>query len=216
MAQSISSLNQFFAIKDIPQKELNKIVKSEEFKPVIENVKKKLKGIIVPDLFYEKMIKQISELLKIDLRAILLSAWSASDELKKFLDSKNYSEDEIVMVPLAEHKISSEHNPTLKPAINQVPIAEITFNIALEFVLKGVILNIQNGVITDVSLGNFAGKGAVKYRDTTILEKEVNLPDPFGAISLGKGIPIKDKPEAIHKRLEMILGGNPNQSTEVH
>jgi hypothetical protein len=216
MEQSIDNLSQFFGIKDIPKKELTQIVKSDEFKPVIEGVKKKLKGVTAPGFFYESMLKHISELLKIDLRAILLSAWSASDELTKFLDSKNYSEDEIVMIPLAEHTITSEHNPALKPSINQVPIAEIKFNIALEFVLKGVILNIQNGMITDVSLGSCGGKGSVKYKDSTILEKDMQLPDPFGPISLGKGIPLKDPSEAIHKRLEMILSEVPSLNKEIH
>ena len=53
MKEAIDTLNHFFQIKDIPKNELNKIVKSDEFKPVIESVEKKLKGIKYNKYYYE-------------------------------------------------------------------------------------------------------------------------------------------------------------------
>lgn len=200
------TLNQFFAIKDLPKKKLSEIVKSKEFNPIKKEMSKELKGIPIPEKFFEEILKQLSDLLDIDIRAILLSVWGKSEEFQKYLDAHNYPPDETVLVPLAEHTITSEHNPSLKSFIDKVPIGNMTFHINVELTLKGVIAKIQNGKLWGGSIGSCSGKGAITFGNEHILEKESQPISMPGSIDLSDGIPIHDTAEDLHSILSKIVG----------
>ncbi len=200
------TLNQFFAIKDLPKEKLSEMAKSKQFSPIKEKMSKELKGIPIPEKFFEEIFKQLSDLLNIDIRAIILSVWSKSGEFQKYLDARNYSPDETVLVPLAEHTITSEHNPSLKSFLNKIPLGKMTFHINIELTLKGVIAKIQNGKLWGGSIGSCAGKGSITFGDKHILEKEsqpILLP---ATIELHDGIPLQNTAEDLHSILSKIMG----------
>ena len=190
MDKTSATLNQFFSFKELSKERISEIAKSKEFSSLREKISKELKGLPVPDAFFEQMIKQVSELLNIDVGTILGSAWSKYEEFLEYRDQEKYPPEEIVLVPLAEHTIISEHAPCLRPQINKVSLGEIKFDISLELALKGVILKIQNGKIMEATLGSCEGKGSVKHGDFSILERQT---EPFsvpGSLSLGEGLAI--------------------------
>ena len=209
MKNTRASLSQLFGVKDIPQDRLTELVESKEFEPVKESISKTLKGLPVPDNFFEKMIEQLSALLKIDTLAILLSSWGASKELLKYVNRDEYPPDEIVLLPLAEHTITSTHKPSLKPSIKNVPLAEIQFNINLALKLKGVILKLQNGRIMEVTIGGCNANGTVKFQDFKIVEKKGEFPELLGSFDLGEGIPINEPAEKVHETIGE-MGEDPN------
>lgn len=191
--ENAPTLNQFLSIKDLSKKQLSEIVKSKEFRPVRDKMKKQLKGLPVPEKFFEEILKQLSELLNIDIRAVLLSVWAKSEEFGKFLNTEDYPPGEIVLVPLAEHTITSEHAPSLKSFLNKIPLAEMTFHINIELALKGAILKIQDGKIMGGTLGSCAGKGSITYgEDQVLLQKESEPWQLPGSIDLSDGIPIQE------------------------
>lgn len=199
------TLKHFFSIEHLTKERLSEIARSKEFHPIREKMKKAMKGVPVPAAFLEQMLKQLSDLLHIDIRAILVSAWSKSDEFLDYIDPDKYPPDEKILVPLVEHTITSEHSPSLKSFINQIPIGEIKFHVDLELVLKGVILKIQNGKIMEVTVGSCDGKGEVKVGDEILLERESSPWELPGSIDLGDGIPIQEKAHEFHSIISKII-----------
>ena len=200
------TLNHFLSIKDLSKERLSEIIKSEEFKPVREKMAKELKGIPVPEKLYEEIFKQLSELLHIDIRAILLSVWSKSEEFGKFLNTDSYHPGEMVLVALAEHTIVSEHNPSLKSFIDKIPLGEMTFHVNVELDLKGAIIKIQDGKIMGGSIGSCAGKGSITFGDDHVLiEKESEPWQLPGSIDLSDGIPIQQHLDDFQGILSKII-----------
>jgi len=199
------TLKHFFEIEHLTEERISEIARSKEFDPIRDKMKKAMKGVPMPASFMEQMLKQLSDLLHIDIRAILVSAWSNSDEFLAYIDSDKYPPDETILVPLVEHTIASEHSPSLKSFINQIPIGEIKFHVDIEFVLKGVILKIQNGKIMEVTVGSCDGKGEVKVGDEVLLERESSPWELPGSIDLGDGIPIQEQAHEFHSILSKIV-----------
>ncbi len=198
MNNASTTLDQFFAANELTSDKISEMVNSADFKPVREKIDKELKGMPLPGSFFETMIKQISDLLNIDIRAILLGAYGQSENFLPYLDADKYPPEEMVLVPLAEHTIVSEHAPSLKPSINKIPLGEIKFKIDLQFILKGVILKIQNGKIWSISAGSCLGRGTVKYGEMPLLSREVELPNSLISMDIDEGIPLKDTIENVH------------------
>ena len=134
--------------------------------------------------------EKIDDLLDIPIPDILQRAWKKRKEMLKYTDKDKYPPEVTSMVNLLDHTIKSEHNPYLEVKINGNLIGKIDFHIVLSLVIKGILLKIQDGKITEITTGTIKGKGSVKCEDYVILEKEsetFNLP---GSINLGDGIPI--------------------------
>jgi hypothetical protein len=210
--ENAPTLNHFLSIKDLSKKQLSEIVRSKEFKPVKDKMAKQLKGIPIPEKFFEEIFKQLGELLHIDVRAILLSVWAKSEEFGKFLNTEDYPPGEIALVPLAEHTITSEHSPSLKSFINKIPLGEMKFHVDIELALKGVILKIQDGKIMGGAIGSCAGKGSITYGDDHVLMQKESEPWELpGSIDLSDGIPIQEQLhdfQAILSKIINITGTN--------
>lgn len=200
------TLNHFLSIKDLTKKRLSEIIKSEEFRPIRDKMAKQLKGIPVPEELFEEIFNQLSELLHIDIRAILLSVWGKSEDLRKFLDTDEYPPGEMVLLPLAEHTITSEHNPSLKSFIDKIPLGELTFHVNIEMALKAVIVKIQDGKIMGGTIGSCAGKGSITYgHDHVLLQKESEPWQLPGSIDLSSGIPIQEHLNDFQEILSKII-----------
>jgi len=199
-----TTLDNFFGAREFPQKHLPSLVNSKDFKPLKKSISKKIKSPAMPDGFWEKMFSQLYETLKIDAKAILISAWTSSGVLDKFLDSSKYPPDEIVLLPMSEHSIISNHKPSLKPSINNMPVGEIKFNVNLELLLQGVILKIKDGWIKELDIGSCQARGSIAYGDYPILKKEGQFPELIGSINIGKGINIKQSVDKVHESMKII------------
>ena len=204
MDNPATTLTQFFSLKELPNERFSEITKSKEFSSIKKRISDELKGIPVPDGFFELMLKQLSDLLNIDIRAILVSAWSQSGEFLEYLNTEKYHPDETILLPLTEHTVTSEHFPILRPSINNITLGEIKFDINLELMLKGAVVKIQDGKIIEFTIGSCKGKGAVKHEDFAILEKATEQLIMPGLIELGEGIPIKNTIEEVHNIMDTI------------
>ena len=204
MNHSAATLDTFFKIDEIPKATLSEILKSDDFKPVKKNISKEIKSITLPNSFFAKMIQKVSDLLKIDVHAILLNAWAKSGELGSYLENNKTPEDTII-IPLADHSIKSVHTPSIKPVINNISLGTIKFSVYLELLVKGAILEVQDKKIKSLSIGSCSAKGSVGYDAFIIAEKEGEIPMRSTSINLGEGIPLNEPVENIHNTLEAIL-----------
>lgn len=200
-----TTVSQFLALGELSNEKLTGLANSPDLAPLREKMSKELKGMPIPESFFEEIVKQLSELLNIDVRAILLSVWSKSDEFQKYLDAQDYPPDETVLVPLAEHTIISEHNPSLKSFVNKIPLGKIAFHIYLELVIKGAVARIKDGRLMGGTIGSCTGKGSITFGDMYLLEKESQPFDLPGSIELAEGIAIKDATEGLDSILSRIL-----------
>ncbi|MFQ5708657.1 MAG: hypothetical protein ACE5HO_14475 [bacterium] len=190
MKNTQTTLSRFFPLEQLSQDRLSEITESKEFSSIKAKIARELKGVPVPASLFELMLKQVHDLLDIDLATILARAWSQHRALQDYLDQKKYPPGESVLVPLLEHTIISEHAPSLEPTINDLPLGEITFNVNLELKLQGAVLKIQDGKIKQFSIGSCQGKGSVKYAEFPILEQESSEWPLGGTIDLGDGVAI--------------------------
>ena len=189
MAEKQFTLNDFFSTDKVIDEQLDNLEKSEQFPTLKE---KMFKSVKLPPGFYKLLIRQVSELLKINILEILAKGWGTYSEFLEYLDEEKYPPDETVFVPLIEHTMTSNHSPSLQPIINQVPLGKIEFDINLEFLLKGAILRIQNGKIIGAKIGTVEGKGNLQYDGFKLLDVKSQ---PIGLpvnIDLDPGIPIID------------------------
>ena len=201
MEKPKNALSDFFPVKEFAEDHLFELAQSKDFKSLKENISKDVKGL--PAGFFELMIKQVSDLLHIEIGAILVKAWSEYEEFLEYRDKEKHPPDETSLVSLVEHTIKSEHVPSLKPVINNISLGEIKFGITLELTLKGAVLKIQDGKIMEASIGGCEGKGTVKYRDFTLLERgsgTLVLP----SIDLGEGVPIKGPGEIVRNIVDGV------------
>jgi len=204
MHKSESSLVEFFSLDNISKEKLSQIVKTKEFVRFKETLSKKLPGVPMTEAFFEMVIAELSKLLNIDVRAILLSAWNKSGDILQYADPQKYDQKKTFMIPLAEHTILSEHEPSLHFSFSKIPLGEIKLNISLQLNLKGAFLKIQNSRIMAFLIGSCQGKGWVKYGEVSLFERKSDTFTLPGSIELGAGIPLNAKTADIHQRIDII------------
>lgn len=193
-----ATLNDFFGIDASAQDWIDEISGKDDFDSFKGLVADALKNVPVPGNIAALVIEQLSDLLNIDIRAILVKAWSENEALQKYLNPDLYPPGEDVQVALAEHSVVSEHTPSLQPVINGIPVGELSFHIILNLTLKGVILHVRDGRIMEVASAACEGGGEVSFGEYTLLKKEPAAWDLPGRISLGEGVPIRDYSEEMH------------------
>ncbi len=201
MNATSTALSYFFDAEAQTKKHLPDLMQSEALHPVRKDISERLKKKAVPPGYFNKMLEHVSDLLKIDLRGIILNAWCASGNLDNYLDTNNYAPDETIHVPLAKHTIKSVHTPSINPVVNNVPLGEIKFTIDLELKIGGALLTIRDGKIARFSIGSCWGRALFKYNDFIILQREGNIPQIAADINLFDGISLRDNPETIHKTI---------------
>ena len=159
---SQTSLQKFFSLDKISREKIAKIARTKEFKALKEKLSEELPAVPITKSFLEMIIKQLCDLLKIDVYAVLLCAWNKSGDILKYSNSKRYPPKATFVVPLAEHTVTSEHKPSLQLTLNKMPLGEIELDVRLALHLKGVLLNIKKGRVMAITLGSCKGEGSVK------------------------------------------------------
>lgn len=204
MEKSQTTLNHFFSTEKTIESKLEEMEKSEQFEALKKNMSKALKGVRLPAGFYKLIIKQVSELLNIDIGELLARGWSKYGEFLPFLDKEKYPPGKPAFVPLVQHTLISEHFPSLKPYLNNIALGEIKFTVHLELLLKGAVLKIDDGKIMEARPGSCQGKGNVQYQGFTILEAKSQAVEFPGSISFGEGVLIIKPGEEMSKMMDEI------------
>ena len=131
---------------------------------------------------------KVGELLNIDLADILVRAWMKYQALKDYTDTGKHLPEETILLPLGEHTIVSEQRPYIEIFLNETRLTTIDFVISLSLVLKGIILKIQGGRITEILTGSYQGKGSISCENQVLFEGENKSMVLPGSIKLGNGI----------------------------
>lgn len=140
----------------------------------------------------EELGEQMGKLLDVGLDDILLGGWAKYRHLRQYRDAEKYPPDETILVPLAEHSITSTHEPYIEILVGDRRVGRITFNIELTLVLEGVVLKVRDGKIWEVKAGRCRGDGRLTTGGVTIAEKETDNIDLPGVIALPEGFEIPE------------------------
>jgi hypothetical protein len=189
------SLSQFFSINEQQARQAEIILKSERLKDIKQQVEEGASKSKLPDSFYnnlfEVVLTKLNELLNLDIvRDILLPAWSKHPELQEYRDPEKHPPEETALVPLLEHAITSSHEPTIDPSIAGQSLGEIAFEVEIEAIVKGAILEIRDAKIMKVKLGGVDASGSLGFSGVSFLDKDLASLELPGSIDLKEGFPI--------------------------
>src|SRR6266550_7198657 len=183
-AEPAPTLRQIF---ELPEKDTDP--SDDRWQAFQEKVGKEIKGIkwmaTVPDL-----APKVCELLDIKIPDVLAAAWKKVTDIQAVMEKSQKTPDETIYLELAQHTINSEHKPSIDVKIKGATVKKIELVIQLGFNLKGFLLKIQNGAITEMQTGQCEAKGTIKYGGLTIAEKKLEpIKLPF-SIPIPSQLPI--------------------------
>jgi hypothetical protein len=144
----------------------------DRWNAVQERLKEEVKGIkwtaAMPDL-----APKLCQLLEIKIPDVLLAAWKKAGELHAVIEKSKLTPEEMIYLELAEHSINSEHKPSIDVKLRGAKVKTIELLVQLGFKLKGFVLKIQNGAISEIQTGQCEVKGTIKYAGLNIAEKKL-------------------------------------------
>ena len=140
----------------------------------------------------ERVVLCINKLLEINIPVdILGSAWSKLSEIGEHCDESKEDPDKVILIPLVEHEINSQHNPNIKLFLeDDIAIGRIDFHIDVTLKVEGVILEIRDRKIQRFTLGKCIGTGTLSCSGIPIVERVSEPLKLSGWIDLDKGIPL--------------------------
>jgi hypothetical protein len=166
-AEPAPTIRQIFSL---PQKEDDP--SDDRWDAFQERVSQEIKSIkwtsTIPDL-----APKVCELLDIKIPDVLIAAWKKVADIQAVLEKSKKTPDETVYLELAQHTINSEHKPSIDVKIKGATVKKIELIIQLGFNLKGFLLKIQNGAITEMQTGQCEAKGTIKYGSLPVAEKKL-------------------------------------------
>jgi hypothetical protein len=179
-SSSAPTLRQIF---ELPEKDTDPA--DDRWQAFQEKVSKEVKGIkwtaTIPDL-----APKVCELLDIKIPDVLTAAWKKVADIQAVMEKSKKTPDETIYLELAQHTINSEHKPSIDVKIKGATVKKIALVIQLGFNLKGFLLKIQNGAITELQTGQCEAKGTIKYGGLTIAEKKLEpIKLPFSILIPG-------------------------------
>jgi hypothetical protein len=136
--------------------------------------------VAMPDL-----VSKVGELFDVELPELLVLSWKKAGELQEALEESRKSPEEVIVLDLAEHKITNEYHPYIEIRIAGMPLPKkIEFKVQIVTALKGINLKIQAGTITEIQAGSCDFEGKIKYEDLTIAEKKVGPIELLGVSTI--------------------------------
>ena len=130
-------------------------------------------------------LRQIESLLNISIQDILVGAWNKSFTVGQQLEKSLKSPGKDIFQQLAEHKITSKHEPYLTLLKDGQEIGRLPFSVSLELVLQGAVLRIRDGEIKEIQTGRIKGKGTLKCGGATLVDKELQSISLPGQLAVG-------------------------------
>lgn len=164
-------LNQLFREPDLHPDQFSEIELEDKMVHLKQEIYKK-----EPQLEWRKVLEEIVntslKLLETKLKDILERGWVKYNEVQKFLDGVEFSDEETFMIPLVEHTIFSEHHPKIEVRIGEFYVGAINFELQLQLVLSGIILKITDGKICGVKAGKCISQSVLSCEGVTLYEDE--------------------------------------------
>lgn len=185
----MQTLNEFFNTQQGSMPWATSITNQGSFSGVKESIAQELTGTPLPDDIYEKLILKLCEALDLKIGNLLVSGWRKRQEIISYREKENPPEGYHAVI-LLEHTLVSKHAPTIQPVINQIPLAELQFDVLLKMKLGGGKLYIRDGMIQKARTGTCTGSGSIEFKGIPILKKETATYELPGEMVFDPPVPI--------------------------
>src|SRR6202008_3593669 len=143
----------------------------------------------------EQLSEGLREALGEPFADVLGGAWGRYADLWKFCDRKAYPPEKVSVVTLAEHRITSTHQPYVDvelSAILPTPVRlRLSLRVDLEANVQGARLTIRDGRIRKLHAANVSFSGKMSCEGKEILVRDGTLKIERGIAFGGEGIPIR-------------------------
>ena len=186
MQNSDITLSDIFQAETIVEEKLAELSSGEQFETFKQQLSEETQGLSLPAPAYkqllEKILKQVNQLLNIEIKEIFRKAWKENKELKDDLQGEDSQEKKSkgisTDINLLKHSIVSKHKPHLKMKIgDQLDLGELSFDVKVEFIMTGVTLKVKDGKVSKINVDSCSAKGEVKWGVIKILELKNTLLD---------------------------------------
>jgi hypothetical protein len=158
------------------------------------NAALKSKGRIALADVEKEMGKAYRRALDVKLVDIFAAAWSGISAVAELGDTKKYPPGERHFVPLANHRITSDHRPKVEVLIDGMPLVSLTLDVNLQAQFDAAVLEVEGGHIHAVKPGTCMATASVSCRGVPIastssrrlsLPSEIELQPPFAIRAFG-------------------------------
>jgi hypothetical protein len=137
--------------------------------------------------------QKIEKMFDIRLIDVFTAAWKDYAALTDCADRAKHPADETISLPMVEHSIETTLRPCLDVVIEPRPAIRITFEIACELDIKGLVLKIQDACIRALRIGSCGAKATVKCEGIVLIERDTRALEIPGEIVLRQGVPINPR-----------------------
>lgn len=144
----------------------------ERWQMVEDRIRKEVKDVKFPAALHD-LGPKICDLFNVPLPDVLVTSWKKVGSLQATLEKSRNSPDEVMYLELAAHSVNSDHKPHLEMRIKDLPVKKIEFLVKLVFNLKGFVLKVKGGAITEMQTGACEVKGTISYAGNVIAEKKL-------------------------------------------
>jgi hypothetical protein len=142
--------------------------------------------------------------LDVKLIDIFAGAWSGVTQVAELGDTTKYPPGEKHFVPLANHRITSDHRPKVEVLVDGMPLVSLTLDVNLQAQFEAAVLEVEGGHIHAVKPGNCLATASVSCRGVPIastssrrlaLPAEMELQPPFAIRAFGgQASPLRSEP----------------------
>ena len=132
--------------------------------------------------------------LNVKLIDIFAGAWSGVTQVAELGDTTKYPPGEKHFVPLANHRITSDHRPKVEVLVDGMPLVSLTLDVNLQAQFDAAVLEVEGGHIHAIKPGGCLAAASVSCRGVPIastssrrlaLPAEIELQPPFAIRAFG-------------------------------
>jgi hypothetical protein len=134
-------------------------------------------------------------LLDLDLGGLVIAAWGKWADLTAAAKRTFATQDSSEVVELAVHTITSSHRPFVELLVNDTHVATVHFELAVKFVIKGLVATVQHGRLVAVHAGDCDLTATLAAEGRQLAKREAHLQLPV-LVRLGSGLPLLHDLEA--------------------
>jgi len=175
----------FSRLKEIDSEGYEKILEEMPIDRIKEEFKKsnpRLAAFITA----EALIRSFASLLDIPLWDIIDKVWTEGKLFNKYCDAENYDRNELIIIGLKDHEISSKHKPSIDFLLNGKKIGSIEFQLDVTLTLTAAVLHVRGGDIEELQAGKIQGSATLAYKEVNLFTRKTKKMPLPGTIKFSK------------------------------
>jgi hypothetical protein len=153
---TVDTFFEFTRLRKLGSEDYEKVLEELPMDRIIETLHESKPGLAM-FITAEALVDALASFLDIPLWGLIKQAWTEGKLFEKYCDPENYDENELIMITLKDHEISSEHKPTIDVLLDGKTIGSIEFQLDLTLTLSGAGLQVRGGDIEEIRTGQIQG-----------------------------------------------------------